>query len=146
MTAPLFRLPTLSYRIVAILLVLWGVAGVFAFYFHVTAGPEQIAAMSAFDRHAFLTRPGWFDGVYAVATGGGLLGAVALLFRRRIALPLFIVSLVAVVLQFGWVFLATDLIAAKGAGAVVPFPLVIFAIALFQIAVARHGRRRGWLR
>ncbi|KAK0340258.1 hypothetical protein LTR94_031272, partial [Friedmanniomyces endolithicus] len=73
------------------------------------------------------------------------LSALRLLLRRRFATILFVVSLLAVVLQFGWVFAATDLIAAKGAATVVPFPLAILAVALLQVTVARHADARGWL-
>ncbi len=146
MAATLFRLTPLWFRVVAFLFVLWGAAGVFAFYVHATTGPAQLAALPDYDRGFFLALPGWFVWIYATATWGGLLGGIALLIRRRIASALFAVSLLAVAIQFGWVFAATDLIAAKGAATVVPFPLVIFAIALMQLAVARHADARGWLR
>ena len=41
---------------------------------------------------------------------------------------------------------AAYLMKQSGAAATVPFPLVIFAIALWQLAVARQGIARGWLR
>ncbi len=134
------------FRLVAVLLVLWGAAGIAAFYAHVTMGGEALAALSDYDRRFHLARPAWFDWIYATATWGGLLGAIALLLRRRVATLLFALSLLAVAVQFGWVFAATDMIAVKGVVHVVPFPLLIFAIALLQLAVARHGVARGWLR
>ncbi len=145
--APIFaRTPAPWFRIVAVLFVLWGLAGVYAFYVQATMGATALAALSDYDRRFHLALPVWFDWVYGIATWGGLLGSIALLMRRRWAAGLFAASLLAVAVQFGWVFAATDLIAVKGAGATVPFPLVIFAIALFQLATARHGISRGWLR
>lgn len=146
MTATLFRLPPVWFRFVSLLFVLWGAAGVFAFYAHATTGPAQLAALPDYDRSYFLALPGWFVWIYATATWGCLLGGIALMLRRRFASLCFAVSLLAVAIQFGWVFAATDLIAVKGAVTVVPFPLVIFAIALFQLAIARHADARGWLR
>ena len=146
MAATMFRLTPLWFRAVALLFTLWGAAGVAAFYAHVATGPDQLAAMPDYDRAYFLALPGWFVWIYGLATWGGLLGGIALLLRRRFATILFVVSLLAVVLQFGWVFAATDLIAAKGAATVVPFPLAILAVALLQVAVARHADARGWLR
>lgn len=140
------RKPPRRFRLVAVLLILWGIAGVAAFYFHATMGDAQLSAMTEYDRRFYFTRPGWFDWVYAAATWSGLFGALALLLRRRIATGLFAVSLLAVVVQFGWVFAATDLVAVKGAPAVLPFPLVIFVVALGQLAIARHADARGWLR
>lgn len=146
MSARVFRLPPLWFRAVAILFILWGAAGVSAFYAQSTMGAAELAALPEVDRRLFQSLPRWFDWVYGCATWAGLAGGIALFARRRLALPLFALSLVAVVIQFGWVFLATDLIAAKGAATVIPFPLVIFAVALMQLALARYGDGRGWLR
>lgn len=132
--------------IVALLLMLFGAAGLFAFYGDVTMNESRLATMDEWDRAFFTARPGWFVWVYGAAVWAGFFGAVALLLRRRIARPLYIVSLLAVVVQFGWVFAATDLIAAKGAATVVPFPLVILAVTLFGSGLATRGIRRGWLR
>lgn len=101
--------------------------------------------MSAYDRQAYLAQPGWFNWAFAMATWPALLGSTALLLRSRFALPLYIVSMVGVIVQFGWVFGATDLIAVKGAAATVPFPFVIFVLAAVQIWFARMALQRGWL-
>ncbi|MBB5698479.1 hypothetical protein [Sphingomonas yantingensis] len=132
--------------IVAALLLLFGAAGLFAFYGDVTMNESRLAAMPAWDRTFFATRPGWFIWVYGTAVWTGFFGAIALLLRRRIARPLYIVSLVAVVVQFGWVFAATDLIAVKGAATVVPFPIVILGVTILGLGIATRGIRRGWLR
>lgn len=139
------RTPT-WFKIVGWLLVLWGIAGVYAFYSYAAMSQEALAAMADYDRRMYLARPGWFDWVYGAATWGGLIGAALLLAGKRQAAVAFAVSLLAVAVQFAWVFAATDLIAVKGASATLPFPLVIFAIALGQLALARHGILRGWLR
>ena len=75
---------------------------------------------------------------------GGLLGAVALLSRSVLAIPLTTLSLVGVVLQFGWLFATSDIVAVKGAWTAI-FPLVIVAIAAASVWLARHARRRGWI-
>lgn len=133
-------------RIVAALLILWGAAGIFAFYSDVTISESRLAAMDAWDRDFYRTRPGWFIWVYGIAVWSALLGSLALFARSRMARPLYIVSLIAVAIQFGWVFAATDLIGQKGAAQVVPFPIVIAAIGVIQLWLATRGARRGWLR
>ena len=132
--------------IAAVLLTLFGAAGLFAFYGDVTMNESRLAAMSEWDRNFYAARPGWFVWVYGAAVWAGFFGAVALLLRRRVARPLYIVSLVAVIVQFGFVFLATDLIAAKGVATVVPFPIVILAVTAAGLWLSTRGIRRGWLR
>lgn len=134
------------FTILAVLLLLWGIAGCGAFYSHARYGADAIAGATDYDRRLFASLPTWFNIIYGLAVGGGLLGALALLFRSRWAVTLFAISLVAVVVQFGWTFLATDLLAAKGAAETVPFPLFIAAVAVFQLWLARLGSRRAWLR
>lgn len=96
------------------------------------------------DHAYFAALPGWFNYDYAVAVGCGLLGSAALLARSKLALPLHVVSLIAIVIQFGYVFTATDLIAVKGMWTIW-FPAFIFAMGLAQIRVAMLARRRRWI-
>jgi hypothetical protein len=119
--------------------------GCVALYFHVTLGPKMDPHPTDWDIAYYKALPAWFTPVYFVSIFGGLLGAVALLMRSRLAHLLFIASLAGVIVQFGYVFLATGLIAHKGAAATVPFPLIIAAVAVFQIWFAAHARRRGWI-
>lgn len=74
---------------------------------------------------------------YALATLAALGGAVGLWMRSRHAVTLYVLSLVGVIIQFGYVFLATDLLARKGATAML-FPAFILVMAIVQIVVARR--------
>lgn len=134
------------FTLAAVLLLLWGIAGCVAFYSQTRFGADAIPGATDYDRRLFASLPTWFSVVYGVAVGGGVLGALGLLVRSRWAVTSFAISLVAVVIQFGWTFLATDLLAVKGPAETVPFPMLIIALAAFQLWLARHGRRKGWLR
>ena len=133
------------FVIVVALLVLWGLAGCAAFYGHLAYGPDIDPKATDWDRAFYAAMPGWFAWDYAVAVGAGLLGSIAMLLRLRAATWLYLVSLIAVLVQFGYVFLATDLLAHKGAAATLPFPAFIVVVALFQLWLAGVARRRGWL-
>ncbi|HVJ03101.1 MAG TPA: hypothetical protein VM662_13035 [Sphingomonas sp.] len=133
------------FVVVALILVLWGIAGCASLYAHLAYGPALDPGATEWDRAYYDALPGWFAFVYAVAVLGGLLGSLALLMRSKLARPLFVLSLIAVVVQFGYVFLGTDLIGHKGAGATLPFPLFIAAMAVFQIWLAGYAERRGWI-
>ena len=73
-----------------------------------------------------------------------MLGGLALLLRDKRASLLFWISLVAIIVMFGYAFGATDLVAHKGLGKVLPFPLFIAAVGAFSIWFAGFGARRGW--
>jgi hypothetical protein len=137
--------PPVWFWIVAGLLVLWGLAGCASLYVHIAYGPSIDPNATDWDRAYFAALPSWLVWVYGVAVGGGLLGSLALVARSRMARPLYLASLAGVVVQFGYIFLFTDMIAHKGAAMTVPFPLLIFALALVQIWFAGLAARRGWI-
>lgn len=137
--------PPRWYWIAAGVLLLWGMAGCYSYYLHLLYGAAMGPEATEWDRAYTAALPGWFSLDYGIAVGAALLGTVALLLRSRFALWLYALSLAAVILQFGYVFLATDMIAAKGAAVAVPFPLVIAGVGVLQILLARTAARRGWI-
>lgn len=132
------------YRIVVAMLLLWGALGCWACFTQLTQGADAMAAASDYDRALFDRLPLWYRLDYAIATGTMLLGAVALLLRSRHAVALLTVSLVAVMIQFGWMFAMTDIIAVKGPY-VLYFPLLILAFGALALHLAHLARRRGWI-
>ena len=133
------------FRVVAVGLVLWNLMGAYACIQQFRLGAEAMGPASDYDRQLFAAMPVWYNWVFAAAEVSGVAGAVALLVGRRIALPLLIASLVFVVIQFGYLFATSDIIAVKGVWTTY-FPAFIAAVCLVQIALARLGIRRGWLR
>lgn len=136
--------PPVWFWVVSVILLLWGLAGCFSLYLHIAVGPKMDPNPTQWDLDYYAALPGWFNAVYALAVGGGVLGAAALLARSKFATLLTIASLAGIVVQFGWVFLATDLIAHKGIW-VVYFPAFILAMGLFQLWFANMAAKRGWI-
>jgi hypothetical protein len=115
------------------MLTAWGALGCYACLQQLLHGAEAMGPASDYDLQLYASLPSWYDGVYAIAVVSGLLGGIALLMRSSLARMLFGMSLMAVVVQFGWLFATTDIVAVKGAVAVVTFPSVIVAVTLFAI-------------
>jgi hypothetical protein len=143
---PFASTPPLWFRIVAAIDVVWGALGLYAWYMQFTLGAEAMGPSTAYDRALFAALPGWYSPLYAVSVGAGFLGAVALLLCWKSAQPLFVVSLIAIVLQFGYFFATTDVIAVKGPAEALGFPIFIAMLAIVQIWLANLARQRGWLR
>lgn len=134
-----------SFRIVGILLLLWNLMGVGAFIMQYTADLDQLAKTDPYTARIFAAMPDWAWTAYALAVGGGTLGAILLLLRKAAAAPLFLLSVIAVIAQFGYSFIGTDLLAVKGATAAI-FPAAILIVALFQWRYARGLIAKGVLR
>lgn len=129
---------------VSLLIVGWSAIGCWMCAMQIMWGADAMPEATDYDRALYAAIPVWYNAVYAVAVGASLLGGIALLARSRIARPLFIVSLIAIVIQFGYLFLTTDLIAVKGAWTAI-FPLFIAAVAVAEIWFAGYAMRRGWI-
>jgi len=138
--------PPLWFWIVTGVLALWEVMGCFACITQIRLGAAAMGPVDDWSLKYYAALPVWYNGVYAIATFGGLLGAVALLLRDRRAALVFQISLAAVVVMFGYAFVATDLIAHKGLATVLPFPLFIAVVGVLSIWFARLAGTRGWLR
>ena len=89
------------YWAVALLATLWMLFGVLAWVMDLRMTPEQLALLPDAQQQLYALRPQWVFLVYAVAVFSGLAGAIGLLLRKRWATTWFLVSLVAVVVQFG---------------------------------------------
>lgn len=135
----------LWFRVVAILLLLWGFAGCYACFQQFRLGADAMGPATDYDRRLYAALPIWYNAIYAVGVGTGLLGALALLTRSVFARPLYATSLIAVVIQFGWLFATTDIIAVRGAAQVVPFPVFILFVGIVALWLSDVARWRGWI-
>jgi len=132
------------YWIVSALILIWNLIGCAACYSQMTAGPDKIAKLPEAQREAWLAMPLAAKVAYAVAVGAGMLGAVALLLRMLAAGPLFIASLVGVIVQFGW-FLVVFKGGAKLGISSAAFPAFIALVAMGEIGFACAAKTHGWL-
>ena len=136
--------PPAWFWIVAVLGLLWELFGVAMYLMQVGMVPSS-AEMSPAERSLMESSPMWVTGLFAIAVFGGAAGTLGLLLRKRWARPLLLLSLAAVILQFGGWLLATDAIKVIGPS-VFAMPAVIVAVAILLAWLATVGVRRGWLR
>lgn len=133
------------YWAVAILALLWEAMGCFAYVTQVSMNSDALARLPAEQREIWAAMPAWATGAYAIAVWVGLIGAFGLLLRRRWARLAFAVSLIGVIVQFGWTFLATDILNSIGPSAAA-FPAFILLVAAFLLWFSGMATKRGWLR
>jgi hypothetical protein len=137
--------PPRWYWVVAALALVWMLIGVVAWFMDLMMDEAALAQLSDGQRELYEARPGWLFVVYGVATAAGFLGAAALLLRQAWAVPAFKVSLAAVIVQFGYTFLAMDAVGRIGAAAALPFPLTIIIIGAALLWFSLEAKERGWI-
>jgi hypothetical protein len=128
------------FTVLAAVALLWNLAGLFAVVADLRLSAADIAALPAEQQALYAARPFWSVVASVVAVGGGTLGCLGLLLRRRWSLLLLYASLTGIVIQDVWIFLIAG--AAKSGGPV-PFVLqgVVLLVAIGLIALARRAGR-----
>ena len=82
--------------------------------------------------------PAWVTSAYAIGVWGSVVALVGLLMCARWSRPVLWVALLALVVDFGWVFVAS------GEG-VQPIGVAVLTIALGIALLGDTAARRGWL-
>jgi len=133
-----------SFTIIAIAALLWNLIGTAMFYLQVSMTPEQIAALPPPQRAVCEATPMWLYALFGIAVIAGALGSLALLLKKKWAVPMFLVSLIAVILQTVATFVVTPAWASFGAAGLV-MPAIVLIIAFLLWSYSRKAAARGWI-
>jgi len=136
--------PPRSFWIVSILALAWNLLGVASYLMTVKMSPAALAAMPEAERALYQNIPAWVTSSFAIAVFGGTLACILLLMRKRLATTLFLVSLLAILVQMGHAFFMTNMLAVRGAAGAA-LPLCVIVAALFLLWYSRGAQSRGWL-
>ena len=137
--------PSKGFKIIAILAIIWNVVGILFWlmeYFLMDAEmkaslpPEQLEMMN--------NAPSWGMWVYAIAVFVGTLASILLLMRKKISILLFLISLLAILIQMGYWIIGMDAIEILGIQSIF-MPLMVIAIAIFLFFYSKSAARKGWL-
>jgi len=122
---------------VGILGLLWNALGAFDYLMTETRNAGYMGQFSPEQLDFFYGLPAWAVAFWAIAVWGGLLGAILLLMRKRLAVPVLLISLVSMVVTAirNYVF-ASGMEVTGGSG--LAFTVVIFVVA---VALWLYGRR-----
>jgi hypothetical protein len=103
---------------------------------------DPMAGLNEAERAAASSIPGWITGVFAPGTFAGLIGSLGLALRKSWALPVLIVSLVALLVLEGWIVFFSGVLDQFG----LAVPVMVSTGAVFLAWLSIHARKRGWLR
>ena len=131
------------YFPVSVLALVWNLMGLMAFgmYLSIDQSAMDAANWTAAQQELFKTTPVWVNAAFGIAVVFGVCGSIALIMRRKPAVPLLAVSLLAVLAQCTWMYFLSDAIKLMGVG-LSPFTISI-SIALAAFAI--HCQKKHWL-
>jgi len=124
---------------------IWNLFGLMIYVMTVSATPEDLAAQYNAAEIAFIEAvPVWATSANAIAVTLGVIASVLLILRKSLALPLFVASLAALLVQDLHAFVLEDVVAVFGMVPVyIQGTVLIVAIAL--IFYSRWAKKRGLL-
>lgn len=136
--------PPRSFWIISSLLLAWNLLGLMAFVMQVSMSEEALAALPEAQRDLYLATPSWVTVAFAVAVVAGTLGCVLLLVRKKLAVPVLILSLLGILAQNFHSFFLSNAVEVYGSAGLV-MPLVVIVAAIFLIWYARRAQAQGWI-
>ena len=130
------------FWIVAVAALLFEGAGAYLFVNSLTLDPGTLPLDQ---RSIFEATPKWMTFAWGVAIATGVLGAIALVARRRMAQPLLLISWIAVAVQFSGLFLVRQLRELTPEDhLLVPVVILLLSYGIWQLSLLAN--RRGWLK
>ena len=144
-------LPPVSFWVISIALLLWGLAGASIYIAYFMETPQEFAqtAETAANRQAYANYvaniPFWAIAVGITAAVTRLFGAIGLLLRRSWAMPLYIISVVFFLIALFRAFVLANVVSVMS-GPHIAIEFVFLALSIFAIWFARLNRSRGILK
>lgn len=128
--------------LIAVLLLLWGGLGAFdyaatiiRFEPYLSKFPEEVLAY-------YFAAPLWMFVAWAIAAFGGLISAILLFMRNKLAVTVFAVSLLSSIVSFAYSFINPP----PDGGAGLLFPVIVLSVAFLILVYMNWLKRRGVLR
>ena len=136
-------LPKMFYWVSGAALV-WNLLGVMAYVGQVTMSPDVLQTMPEAQRALYESTPAWVTSAFAIAVNAGALGCLLLILRKALALPVLVISLVAVLAQMFHNFFLSNAIEVMGWAAIIG-PTFVILIGLYLVWFANDARKKGWI-
>ena len=137
--------PNTLFWVIGVISLLWNGMGVNQ-YLQQAYNTDTFKAMYPDEKLLEMAQntPSWAMAAFSIAVFTGFLGSVFLLFRKKIAKPIFMVSLVAISIQMVYNVFISGAIEVYGAGVYV-MPIIVIVFAVFILWYSKNCEAKGWL-
>ncbi|WP_142786071.1 hypothetical protein [Changchengzhania lutea] len=130
--------PPIWFWIISVIALIWNLMGVNA-YLQQAFDTDSFRAMYSEEQlNMVANTPAWVTAAFAIAVFSGALAGIALLIRKKWATTLWLISLVAVIFQMGYVL-------TNGYESSMVMTIMIIVFAILFLLFSRHANAKGWL-
>jgi NADH:ubiquinone oxidoreductase subunit K len=121
---------------------LWNCVGLWDFYNSATLNEKYLSAFPGY-LEFIRDMPMWAKGAWGVAVLTSVIGTLGLLLRKTWAVPVFALSIIAMIIAFVYQFTASN--KPEGTTATLIMTVIVWVIAFFLYGLSRRARSRKWL-
>jgi hypothetical protein len=132
------------FLIVTIFLIAWNLIGLLSFYSHLTFTSDPDLMETVAMKQLYTQYPLWSKLVFGIAVISGMAGAILLAMKKRVSKFVFVISLIAVIIQMTHNLLMTDALNVLGIQAAI-LPTAVVIIGIFSIWLSSYADRKRWL-
>ena len=139
--------PNTGFWIIAVIALIWNLIGVFMYLAQMVLMTDELkAALPTEQLELINSSPSWLNIVFAIGVFSGVLACLMLLVRKKLAVPLFAISLLMVLIQniYGW--FGTNAAEVYGSVQGYIMPLIVIMISIFLYFYSKGAAQKGWLR
>lgn len=129
--------------LVGVIAVLFNAIGVFDFVMAMAQGAEYMASAGMTPQQIahYENMPAWMTAVWAIGVWGAFLASILLLLRRKLAFPIFVLSLVAFLVSLLYTYMLTDGGAIMGRQMAVTSAVIAILLLFFSWYAHAMGKR-----
>jgi hypothetical protein len=130
--------PPVWFWIVSVVALIWNGLGVDGYLGQAYDTERYRNSFSPEELEIAANLPSWTMGAFAIAVFAGVIGAIALLLRKKLATTFWIISLIAVILQMGYTLI-------NGYVINMAMTIMIIVFAIFLVWFSKHSKSKEWI-
>jgi len=131
--------PNAVFWVIGVIALIWNILGVGAYLAQAYMTEDAMALLTQSEQDFYTNYPAWTTAAFAVGVFAGLLGCIALLMRKKIAVLLFTLSIIGVLAQQVYNFFIQDYVEMDGVRMIGPIAIVIVCFFLLWYSKAQRA-------
>lgn len=130
--------PPVWFWIVSVIALFWNAMGVMQYLGQAYQTESWRSALTDEQYEMVTNFPSWLTAAFAIAVFSGVLGSLGLLLRKKWAYTLLLLSLIAVIIQMGYILM-------NGHYDGIEMTISIIVFALFLVWFSKKAVSKGWI-
>ncbi len=136
--------PAIWFWIVSVVALIWNSMGVHGYLSQAYKTSAYTEAYTTEQLEVMNNLPTWYTALFAIAVFSGAIGCLLLLFRKKVAKLLLVISFIAATIQMLYFLFVADLNGVDfSANTIMAYIIIVFAG--FLVWFSNYAAKKGWI-